>query len=89
MDDPMKGGKVTSTPKGHGLEALSSDRLEPSRRPLEQAHTLPSEAFTSSSVYEREVERLFTREWLCAGWVDQIPDAGRFPGLVSHSPREP
>ena len=74
----MKEEKVASTPNGHGLEALSPRRLEPSRRPLEQAYTLPAEAFTSSIVYEREVERLFAREWLCAGRVDQIPDAGDY-----------
>jgi len=29
-------------------------------------------------VYEREAERLFAREWLCAGRADQVPEAGDY-----------
>jgi len=39
---------------------------------------LPAEAFTSPAVYEREVARIFGREWLCAGRVDQIPERGDY-----------
>lgn len=69
---------MTPTPNRHGLDALSGKRLEPSRRPLEQARSLPAEAFTAPAVYDREVERLFRKEWLCAGRVDQIPAAGDY-----------
>lgn len=57
---------------------LSSKRLAGARLPLERAETLPAWAYTSTAVYGREVERLFQREWLCAGRVDQVPDEGDF-----------
>ena len=57
---------------------LSPSRLAGARRPLPQATTLPADAFTSPSVYGAEFERIFEREWLCAGRVDQIPDRGDY-----------
>ncbi len=53
-------------------------RLDGARRPLEKATTLPAEAFTSESIYQLETERLFSREWLCAGRVDMIPMHGDY-----------
>jgi phenylpropionate dioxygenase-like ring-hydroxylating dioxygenase large terminal subunit len=46
--------------------------------PLGEATTLPASAYVDEAVYAQEVERLFRGEWLCAGRVDQIPDAGDF-----------
>ncbi len=59
-------------------QVLSPHHLAQTRQPLERATTLPAEAFTSQSVYEGEIERIFLREWLCAGRIDQIPDAGDY-----------
>lgn len=57
---------------------LSDERLAPARRPLEQARTLPAEAYTSPEIFERETERVLRREWLCIGRADQIPKAGDY-----------
>ena len=57
---------------------LSAERLAGARRPLEHASTLPAEAFTSAAVHALEHERIFAREWLCAGRADQIPSAGDY-----------
>ncbi len=54
------------------------DPYSDARKPLREAATLPADAFTSATLYEREVERLFLREWLCAGRSDQVPDAGDY-----------
>jgi Rieske 2Fe-2S family protein len=43
-----------------------------------QAKTLPAEYYTSPEIFARENERVFGREWLCAGRSEQIPDAGDF-----------
>ena len=44
--------------------------LDNALRPLAEATTLPSEAFTSDVVYAREVEVVFRGEWLCVGRED-------------------
>ena len=69
---------MNSTPNRGGLGALTHERLLPSRRPLGEARALPSEAFTSPAVYDRETDRLFAREWLCVGRGDQIPQPGDY-----------
>lgn len=62
-------------------DTLAPEALARARRPLEQAATLPAEAYTSPAVYARECERIFAREWLCAGRADQIPAAGDYFAL--------
>ena len=59
-------------------DLLPPARLAQAKLPLKQATTLPAEAFTSRLVYESEIERIFLREWLCAGRVDQIPKPGDY-----------
>ena len=46
--------------------------------PLERAETLPPEAYFSPAVYDLEVERIFRRDWLCVGRVDQVPNPGDY-----------
>ena len=65
------------TPDG----VLAPDRLERARQPFEKAWTLPAEAFTSPAIYEREVERILSREWLCVGRADQVPEPGDYQSL--------
>ena len=48
------------------------------RRPLAEAWTLPPEAYTDPAIYEVEIARLFRREWLCAGRVDQVSEPGDY-----------
>ena len=57
---------------------ITRDAVSGALLPLARASTLPAPAFTSPRVYEREIERLFRREWLCAGRVDQIPESGDY-----------
>lgn len=57
---------------------LSPSHLAAARRPLQQASTLPPNAYTSARVYQREVERAFLREWLCVGRVDQVRSPGDY-----------
>jgi len=57
---------------------FSEEALARALRPLAEAATLPSEAFTSDVVYAREVETAFRGQWLCVGREDQVASAGDF-----------
>lgn len=50
----------------------------PTRRPVMEAETLPPVAYTSQEFYDREVERIFMREWNFIGRADVIPAAGDY-----------
>jgi phenylpropionate dioxygenase-like ring-hydroxylating dioxygenase large terminal subunit len=54
------------------------DDLAAVQLPLLQASTLPPACYTSQAFYEREVERIFLKEWLCVGRVDQVPAPGDY-----------
>jgi phenylpropionate dioxygenase-like ring-hydroxylating dioxygenase large terminal subunit len=66
---------------GRAAEILGAGRLASAREPLGRATTLPAEAFTSPEVYALEVERILSREWLCAGRADQVPEPGDYLSL--------
>lgn len=57
---------------------LSAAGVAGARRAFEEAATLPADAFTSVDVYEREVEQVLVREWLCVGRVDQVANPGDY-----------
>ena len=61
--------------------SLTPDAVRRARAPLERASTLPSAAFTSPSTFGGELSRIFSREWLCAGRVDQVPNRGDYVSL--------
>ena len=48
------------------------------RRPLLEAETMPPWCYTSPDFYEREVERIFHREWNFIGRADRIPNPGDY-----------
>lgn len=52
--------------------------LEKSLLPLELASTLPPVCYTSQDWYDLEVERIFMKEWLCVGRVDQVENVGDY-----------
>ena len=42
------------------------------------AKTLPGKYYTSSEIYQAELERIFYESWLCAGRAEQIPNPGDY-----------
>ena len=40
--------------------------------------SLPSSYYRSQEIFAREKERIFFREWFCAGREEQLPNAGDF-----------
>jgi choline monooxygenase len=49
-----------------------------SRRPLHEASPLPGWCYVSPEWYERELETIFRKDWLCVGRVEQIPETGNY-----------
>jgi len=60
---------------------LDHDAYASAQSALGEATTLPADAYTDETVYDREVERLFRGQWLCAGRVDQVPAPGDYLSL--------
>jgi len=46
--------------------------------------SLPSEYYRSPEIFARERDRIFGREWFCAGRADTLPEAGRVRVLEAH-----
>jgi phenylpropionate dioxygenase-like ring-hydroxylating dioxygenase large terminal subunit len=44
--------------------------------PVEKAEILPAEAYTSDQFWEFEKFAIFSREWLCVGHVNEVPNPG-------------
>jgi len=57
---------------------LSPEAVERTRAPLDRATQLPGAAFTDPEVLDWEIERVFRREWICAGHVDQVRERGQY-----------
>jgi choline monooxygenase len=58
--------------------ALSSEALRELNRPAPEAATLPPTAYTSAEIYERELEFIFRREWICVGRVEDLRKPGDY-----------
>src|ERR1700744_872907 len=52
--------------------------VEAADRPLEQATTLPAQAYTSEEFFEWEVEHVLRAGWQCVAHISQIPAPGDF-----------
>lgn len=58
------------------LAELVSEIERQASLPLEAATTLPPQVYRSEEFLAFEKDRLFCREWICAGRVDEIPNEG-------------
>ena len=55
---------------------LTPEIIQRINRPTAEATGLPNEAFTSSEFLDLEKQLLFRRTWMCAGFVQDIPEPG-------------
>ena len=61
------------------LETIISDEeLRAVLLPAAQASTLPAQCYTSPEIYQLEVKRVFCREWLCLGRVEEVENPGDY-----------
>ena len=63
---------------GPGVGPFTTEELEPTRRPLAEAHQLPPRAFTEEAVAAWEAEHLFLGGWLCMGHAGAVAERGAF-----------
>jgi phenylpropionate dioxygenase-like ring-hydroxylating dioxygenase large terminal subunit len=61
-----------------GVSEIIARLAETAGAPLSRAKTMASELYHSSDLYDREIELIFKRGWLCAGTVNEIPSAGDY-----------
>ncbi|MGD9763198.1 MAG: aromatic ring-hydroxylating dioxygenase subunit alpha [Candidatus Binatia bacterium] len=57
---------------------ISADDFNTVRRPPYEASTLPLYCYTSPEFFRLEIERIFLKEWLCVGRVDQVANPGDY-----------
>ena len=60
------------------LDSLIKELSVLAKGPLAKARVMPRQVYLSEELLAREEERIFHQEWLCAGRVDDIPEAGDF-----------
>ena len=46
--------------------------------PFERARAIPTSAYTSEVMLAAELDRIFRREWICVGRVDQLNEPGDY-----------
>lgn len=59
-------------------DIFTDAELEAMRRPLDEAVPPPAQYYTSREFYELEVERIFLREWLGVGHVEELKKPGDY-----------
>ena len=59
-------------------DAFNPGDFELTRAPVLEATLPPAYFYTSKDVYDREVDRIFVREWLFAGRVEQVENPGDY-----------
>lgn len=69
------------------LGALLETLKRLSEKPLEQATALPRELYISEAFLRHEEERIFYKQWICAGRADSIPKPGDY--LTHHLAYQP
>jgi Rieske 2Fe-2S family protein len=58
------------------MESYSS--LKKELGPIREGYALSQAYYTSQSLYEAELSRIFYRQWLCVGHTNRIPSAGDY-----------
>ena len=51
------------------------------RAELFQARHLPGRFYKSPQIFEAEIERIFMKDWLCVGRVEQYPNSGDYRAM--------
>ncbi len=60
------------------FEELLAEIQRTADLPLDQAITLPKEAYTSEEFFSWEIENLFRKDWMCLAHISQLPEPGDF-----------
>ena len=60
------------------LASVQADLRAASQRPFEEARPIPPVSNHSLQFAAHERERIFSREWICVGRVDEVTAAGDY-----------
>ena len=66
------------------IDIFAAEHYVNTRKPLDEASALPGWCYTSHEWYQREVETLFRKDWLCVGRVEQIPNPVRWTETIQY-----
>ncbi|HVX23647.1 MAG TPA: aromatic ring-hydroxylating dioxygenase subunit alpha [Acidimicrobiales bacterium] len=61
-----------------GVRTLLDEDLDASALSLDEAVTLPPEMYTDADFFAFEKDAIFTKEWICVGRQEQIPNPGDY-----------
>ncbi|MBX2870237.1 MAG: Rieske 2Fe-2S domain-containing protein [Acidiferrobacterales bacterium] len=64
--------------RDNSIDSILAQLAALAARPLDQAHAMPPEVYTSEHFLERERERIFRGGWVCAGRTDSLRSAGEY-----------
>ena len=73
MSAKVKNGKKSKNGK--------AGELAPTRHGLYGARHLPGHMYTSRDIFDEEIEKIFMKDWLCVGRVEQFPKAGDYTAM--------
>jgi len=65
----------------HVMDASLRTQLENSRKPVDQAWSLPPQVYHDAGLVQLEMERIFCRQWICLGRADQLAAEGDYTCL--------
>ena len=60
------------------LDALTTAMRAVADRPLERAVSFPAGTYFSEELAEREIERIFRKDWICLGRADEVAKLGDY-----------
>ena len=67
-----------------GFDSLpdgAADGIARTRDTLHRARHLPGHVYTSPDIYRLEKERIFMRDWLCVGRMEEVENPGDYMAL--------
>ena len=60
------------------LDQPVAELLAAAARPLEDARAMPPSVYTSPEFLQRELETIFSKEWICVGRSDGLANPGDY-----------
>jgi len=63
------------------LDPQTRKEIERTRATLDEARHLPGHYYTSKEIFQREIDMIFMREWLCVGRVEEFEQVGDYRAL--------
>ncbi len=58
--------------------ALTAQAFGPTRAPVRRARHLPGNIYSDPDIYQLEKERIFLKDWLCVGRVEEVENPGDY-----------